>query len=78
MEIEDFDLDKEILEKILFGIVFEYFKDIYDNVYDVIVCMERCYKGLIVFEYIYINNNKECVWLKRRIEMFYKVSLNDN
>ena len=40
--------------------------------------MERRYKGPIAFEYTHINNNKERVWLKRRIETPYKASLNDN
>lgn len=66
------------MEGILVGIVLDYFVDIYDNVYEVILRMEKCYKGLIVFEYIYINNNIECGWLKRRIEMLYKVMLNNN
>jgi len=78
LEIEDFDLDKETLEKISSGIVSEHFKDIYDNAYDAIVRMERRYKGPIAFEYTHINNNKERVWLKRRIETPYKASLNDN
>ncbi|WEE07461.1 2-oxoglutarate dehydrogenase E1 component [Staphylococcus epidermidis] len=78
LEIEDFDLDKETLEKISSGIVSEHFKDIYDNAYEAIVRMERRYKGPIAFEYTHINNNKERVWLKRRIETPYKASLNDN
>ncbi|MFQ3871560.1 thiamine pyrophosphate-dependent enzyme [Staphylococcus sp. Mo2-1] len=40
--------------------------------------MEKRYKGPIAFEYTHINNNRERVWLKRRIETPYKATLNDN
>ena len=65
--IEDFDLDQQTLEQISAGIVSEHFEDIYDNAYEAIVRMEKRYKGPIAFEYTHINNNKERVWLKRRI-----------
>lgn len=78
LNIEDFNLDKETLESISAGIVSEHFKDIYDNAYEAIVRMEKRYKGPIAFEYTHINNNRERVWLKRRIETPYKATLNDN
>ncbi|MDR5602421.1 2-oxoglutarate dehydrogenase E1 component [Staphylococcus coagulans] len=73
---EDFNLDKQTLEGISAEIVSDHFKDIYDNAYEAIVRMEKRYKGPIAFEYTHINNNKERVWLKRRIETPYKASLN--
>ncbi|EEE49510.1 2-oxoglutarate dehydrogenase E1 component [Staphylococcus capitis] len=76
--IEDFDLDQQTLEQISAGIVSEHFEDIYDNAYEAIVRMEKRYKGPIAFEYTHINNNKERVWLKRRIETPYKANLNNN
>lgn len=78
LTIEDFNLDKETLESISAGIVSDHFKDIYDNAYEAIVRMEKRYKGPIAFEYTHINNNRERVWLKRRIETPYKATLNDN
>lgn len=78
LNIEDFNLDQETLESISAGIVSEHFKDIYDNAYEAIVRMEKRYKGPIAFEYTHINNNRERVWLKRRIETPYKATLNDN
>ncbi|MDN6160925.1 MAG: thiamine pyrophosphate-dependent enzyme, partial [Staphylococcus equorum] len=78
LNFEDFNLDKETLESISAGIVSEHFKDIYDNAYEAIVRMEKRYKGPIAFEYTHINNNRERVWLKRRIETPYKATLNDN
>ncbi|KYH14518.1 2-oxoglutarate dehydrogenase E1 component [Staphylococcus kloosii] len=78
LNIEDFNLDQETLESISAGIVSEHFKDIYDNAYEAIDRMERRYKGPIAFEYTHINNNKERVWLKRRIETPYKATLNEN
>ena len=78
LSIEDFNLDRETLESISAGIVSEHFKDIYDNAYEAIVRMEKRYKGPIAFEYTHINNNKERVWLKRRIETPYKALLNEN
>ncbi|HLR18318.1 MAG TPA: 2-oxoglutarate dehydrogenase E1 component [Staphylococcus sp.] len=78
LNIEDFNLDKETLESISAGIVSDHFKDIYDNAYEAIVRMEKRYKGPIGFEYTHINNNRERVWLKRRIETPYKATLNDN
>lgn len=77
LEIEDFDLDQATLENISAGIVSEHFTDIYDNAYEAIVRMEKRYKGPIAFEYTHINNNKERVWLKRRIETPYKATLNN-
>ena len=59
-------------------IVYDNFEDIYDNAYEAIVRMEKRYKGPIAFEYTHINNNKERVWLKRRIETPYKANLNNN
>ncbi|WP_436950138.1 2-oxoglutarate dehydrogenase E1 component [Staphylococcus xylosus] len=78
LTIEDFNLDKATLESISAGIVSDHFKDIYDNAYEAIVRMEKRYKGPIAFEYTHINNNRERVWLKRRIETPYKATLNDN
>ncbi|MDK9866369.1 2-oxoglutarate dehydrogenase E1 component [Staphylococcus sp. IPLA37010] len=78
LNFEDFNLDRETLESISAGIVSEHFKDIYDNAYEAIVRMEKRYKGPIAFEYTHINNNRERVWLKRRIETPYKATLNDN
>ncbi|MGW7859884.1 2-oxoglutarate dehydrogenase E1 component [Staphylococcus xylosus] len=78
LTIEDFNLDKATLESISAGIVSDHFKDIYDNAYEAIVRMEKRYKGPIAFEYTHINNNRERVWLKRRIETPYKAILNDN
>lgn len=78
LNFEDFNLDKETLESISAGIVSEHFKDVYDNAYEAIVRMEKRYKGPIAFEYTHINNNRERVWLKRRIETPYKANLNDN
>lgn len=76
LTIEDFDLDKQTLEGISADIVSEHFKDIYDNAYEAILRMEQRYKGPIAFEYTHINNNRERVWLKRRIETPYKANLN--
>ena len=76
LTIEDFDLDRQTLEGISADIVSEHFKDIYDNAYEAILRMEKRYKGPIAFEYTHINNNKERVWLKRRIETPYKANLN--
>ncbi|SCT05929.1 2-oxoglutarate dehydrogenase E1 component [Staphylococcus caeli] len=78
LNIEDFNLDQKTLESISAGIVSEHFKDIYDNAYEAILRMEKRYKGPIAFEYTHINNNRERVWLKRRIETPYKATLNDN
>jgi len=78
LTIEDFNLDKATLESISAGIVSDHFKDIYDNAYEAILRMEKRYKGPIAFEYTHINNNRERVWLKRRIETPYKATLNDN
>ena len=77
LAIEDFNLDKETLESISAGIVSDHFEDIYDNAYEAILRMEKRYKGPIAFEYTHINNSKERVWLKRRIETPYKANLND-
>ncbi|MBH9580011.1 2-oxoglutarate dehydrogenase E1 component [Staphylococcus felis] len=76
LEIGDFNLDKQTLEGISAEIVSDHFKDIYDNAYEAILRMEKRYKGPIAFEYTHINNNKERVWLKRRIETPYKANLN--
>ncbi|EJQ7976766.1 2-oxoglutarate dehydrogenase E1 component [Staphylococcus pseudintermedius] len=73
---EDFNLDQATLENISAEIVSDHFKDIYDNAYEAIERMEERYKGPIAFEYTHINNNKERIWLKRRIETPYKASLN--
>lgn len=78
LNIEDFNLDQQTLEKISAEIVSDHFKDIYDNAYEAIQRMEERYKGSIAFEYTHINNTKERVWLKRRIETPYKATLNDN
>lgn len=72
---EDFNLDQATLENISAEIVSDHFKDIYDNAYEAIERMEERYKGPIAFEYTHINN-KERIWLKRRIETPYKASLN--
>ena len=64
------------MESISVGIVSEHFKDIYDNAYEAIVRMENVTRS-IAFEYTHINN-RERVWLKRRIETPYKATLNDN
>ena len=77
LNIEDFNLDKETLETISAGIVSDHFEDIYDNAYEAIERMEDRYKGPIAFEYTHINNSKERVWLKRRIETPYQASLNN-
>src|SRR5699024_3028890 len=78
LNIEDYNLDRETLESMSAVIVYEHCKDIYDNDYEAIVRMEKRYKGPIAFEYTHINNNRERVWLKRRIETPYKATLNDN
>ncbi|MGV3243925.1 2-oxoglutarate dehydrogenase E1 component [Staphylococcus sp. 11261D007BR] len=76
LEIDDFNLDQQTLEGISAEIVSDHFKDIYDNAYEAILRMEKRYKGPIAFEYTHINNSKERVWLKRRIETPYKANLN--
>ncbi|QLK86970.1 2-oxoglutarate dehydrogenase E1 component [Staphylococcus sp. 17KM0847] len=76
LTIEDFGLDQQTLEKISAEIVSDHFKDIYDNAYEAIQRMEKRYKGSIAFEYTHINNSKERIWLKRRIETPYKTGLN--
>ncbi|UXR79213.1 MULTISPECIES: 2-oxoglutarate dehydrogenase E1 component [unclassified Staphylococcus] len=78
LNIEDFNLDQATLEKIPAEIISDHFKDIYPNAFEAIKRMEKRYKGSIAFEYTHINNNKERVWLKRRIETPYKATLNED
>ncbi|MCE5038042.1 2-oxoglutarate dehydrogenase E1 component [Staphylococcus auricularis] len=68
LTIEDFDLDREVIERIPARIISDHFSEIYDNALEAIERMEQRYKGPIAFEYTHINNNKERTWLKRRIE----------